>query len=95
MHPISPTWTKSCTWRLPTGQYRYAQFAWRGAAETKSLALHFTGSANENVDLYAGEKPGSPSAASRKLAEAVPSAWQVVRVDLWEAFAESPSEFRP
>jgi hypothetical protein len=56
-----PNWDFGIVEHPAPGQYRYAQFAWRGAAETKSLALHFTGSANENVDFYAGEKPGSPA----------------------------------
>ena len=85
-----PNWDFEIRAQPQPGQYRYCQFAWRGTAQTKSIALRFTGASGETVDLHAGQAPANAAANARKVAEKVPAAWQVVTVDLWEAFRDQP-----
>ena len=81
-----PNWDFEIAENPQPGQYGHVQFAWRGTAETKSIALRRTGSANETVDLCAGQAPANATSNTRKVVEEVPTDWQMVKVDLWEAF---------
>jgi outer membrane protein assembly factor BamB len=85
-----PDWDFEIVENPQPGQYRYCQLAWRGTAQTKSVALRLIGSSNETVELYAGQPPANAAANNRKLAEEVPADWQVVKIDLWEAFRKKP-----
>ncbi len=85
-----PNWDFEIVRDPKPGQYRYLQFAWRGTAQTKGLALRLSGSSGENLDLYAGEAPANAAANARNVADGVPAGWQVVEVDLWDAFRQQP-----
>jgi hypothetical protein len=85
-----PNWDFEIAENPQPGQYRYCHFAWRGTAQTKSIALRLTGSSNETVDLHAGQAPADAAANVKKVAEEIQTEWQLVKVDLWEAFRKKP-----
>jgi hypothetical protein len=77
-----PDWDFEVAEDPKPGQYRHLQFAWRALDPgAKGIVLHLGG-----VDLYAGEHTPADGVTGKKVGEAVPRDWQVVRVDLWDVF---------
>jgi hypothetical protein len=82
-----PNWDFELAENPQPGQYRYLQFAWRAAPETKGIALRIGhGHASDAVDLVAGEHSPTAGVLVRKVADAPPREWTVVSVDLWDVF---------
>jgi outer membrane protein assembly factor BamB len=84
-----PNWDFEIAEEPKPGQYRYLQFAWRSLAPgTKGITLRLDGdgpTSTHAVTLYAGQRAeGTAAGQLKKLADAPPADWQVVRVDLWE-----------
>jgi hypothetical protein len=68
------------------GQYRYLQFAWRGDAGAKGIGLSVGAAGAGQRAFTAGEVTLPELTTGRRISDAVPGKWTVVRVDLWEAF---------
>ena len=82
-----PNWDFEIAEKPAPGQYRYLQFAWKALSkETKGMSL-LLGRAwpGGGYNLFAGEHDWKEGVvASKKIADAPPSDWQIVTVDLWE-----------
>src|SRR5262249_22236517 len=84
-----PGWDFPIAENPKPGEYRYLQFAWKALApDTRGINLRLDGEpANTHaVTVYAGDSPPGQPLNPRKVADAVPREWTVVRVDLWEVF---------
>jgi len=84
-----PGWDFPIAEEPKPGEYRYLQFAWKALGEnTRSITFRLDGEpANtHSVMLFAGENPPGQPLNPRKVADAVPREWKVVRVDLWDVF---------
>jgi outer membrane protein assembly factor BamB len=83
-----PNWDFEIAEDPKPGQYRYLQFAWRAQAPgTKGLALRLDGDGptpTHSVTIHAGNVSGQTAGRVKKVADAPPGEWRVVRVDLWE-----------
>jgi outer membrane protein assembly factor BamB len=85
-----PNWDFEIAEKPGPGQYRYLQFAWKATSpDTKGIALQV----NEmrygvGVSAYCGEFKTPDGVKPKKIADAVPQEWQVVRIDLWEVFKQ-------
>ncbi len=64
------------------------QFAWKALSpQTKGITLRLDGdSYGKTLGCYAGEFAPQDDMVLRKIADAPPQDWQMVRVDLWEVF---------
>jgi outer membrane protein assembly factor BamB len=84
-----PNWDFEIAEEPKPGQYRYLQFAWKAAAAgTKTAYLRLDGVgqvSSEAVTFYAGAAVPDRAPNPKKVGDAVPDDWQVVRVDLWDA----------
>jgi outer membrane protein assembly factor BamB len=85
---VLPNWDFPIAEQPEPGQYRYLQFAWRALApETKGMLLQLGAQQyGDKLDLYAGTYTPGDGVRPKKVADAPPRDWQVVRVDLWEVF---------
>jgi hypothetical protein len=85
---VIPNWDFEIAENPGPGQYRYAQFAWKALSpQTKGLLLRLDGDGyGKSLGCYAGEFTPQDGMIARKIADAPPQEWQVVRVDLWEVF---------
>jgi hypothetical protein len=85
---VIPNWDFEIAEKPGPGQYRYAQFAWKALSpQTKGILLRLDGdSYGKALGCYAGEFAPQDGMIARKIADAPPQEWQVVRVDLWEVF---------
>ncbi len=69
------------------GQYRYLQFAWRALEPgTKGISLRVDDGGSDTVTLYAGDLPPGENPNPKRVGDAAPARWAVVKVDLWEVF---------
>jgi outer membrane protein assembly factor BamB len=76
------------------GQYRWLQFAWKGLSpETKGITLKLSDGGYGGYAIAAGEPSVWEGMITAKKLDAPPSAWQIVRVDLWAA-AKKPWRVR-
>lgn len=86
-----PNWDFEIVEKPGPGQYRYLQFAWKALSkETKGMSL-LLGRAwpGGGYNLFAGDHDWKEGVlASRKIADAPPTEWQVVTVDLWELYGK-------
>ena len=81
-----PNWDLEIAENPQPGQYRWLEFAWKaGGPEAKSIGLKLSCAAGETVAVHAGAAPAEGGNA-RKVADAPPTQWTKVRVDLWDAF---------
>ena len=83
-----PNWDFEIVREPKVGQYRYLQFAWKAAKATKGIALQVGTGGSDRVLFHAGDCPPTEVTNKKKLADAPPSEWSVVRVDLWEVFGK-------
>jgi hypothetical protein len=85
---VIPNWDFEIVKKPRLGQYRFLQFARRALAPgTKGIALRLDGeSYGKAVSLYAGQYRTEDGVVAKKVADAPPREWQVVRVDLWDLF---------
>jgi outer membrane protein assembly factor BamB len=85
-----PNWDFEIAEKPAPGQYRYLQFAWKATSpDTKGIALQV----NETrygvaVGAYCGEYKVPDGVKPKKIGDAVPQEWQVVRIDLWEVLKQ-------
>jgi outer membrane protein assembly factor BamB len=88
MGHVIPNWDFEIAENPGPGQYRYAQFAWKAlSSQTKGILLRLDGDSHgKSLGCYAGEFTPEDGMTARKIADAPPQEWQVVRVDLWEVF---------
>jgi len=81
-----PNWDFEIVENPKDGQYRYAQFAWKsGDGKATGVSITFTAAENKSVTLHAGAIRDARGTVE-KVADAIPSDWTVVRVDLWKLF---------
>jgi outer membrane protein assembly factor BamB len=85
-----PNWDFEIAENPTPGQYRYLQFAWHGTPQTQGAALRLTTPSSDEVEIYAGANLAGTAINSRKAADEVPTDWQIVKVDLWDAFRQRP-----
>ena len=87
---VIPNWDFEIAENPGPGQYRYAQFAWKALSpQTKGILLRLDGDGyGKSLGCYAGEFTPQDGMKPQKIADAVPQEWQVVRIDLWEAFRQ-------
>lgn len=80
-----PGWDFEVVEKPGPGQYRYAQFAWKaGGPQTKGMAVRIGGNAHHlKAELFAGSTTPFDGGKRVKIADAPPSEWKTVRVDLW------------
>jgi hypothetical protein len=83
-----PNWDFEIVREPKAGQYRYLQFAWKAGEATKGIALQVGTGGSDRVLFHAGDCPPTEVTDRRKLADAAPGEWSVVRVDLWEVFGK-------
>ncbi|MBA3847898.1 MAG: PQQ-binding-like beta-propeller repeat protein, partial [Planctomycetes bacterium] len=79
------------------GQYRWLQFACKAAsANTKAVALMFSGDQSANLLVHLGERIVLvDGGVQEKQAAATPTTdWTVVRVDLWELSGRKPGRIQ-
>jgi hypothetical protein len=90
MAHVIPNWDFEIVENPGPGQYRYAQFAWKALSpQTKGILLRLDGDAfGKALGCHAGEFTPQDGMKPHKISDAVPQDWQVVRVDLWEAFRQ-------
>lgn len=87
-----PNWDFEIAEEPKPGQYRYLQFACRALEPgTKGINLRLdngeTGKSPNAITIYVGQlAEGMAGGQVKKVADAPPGKWQVVRVDLWELF---------
>jgi hypothetical protein len=84
-----PDWDFEIVEHPKAGQYRWLQFAWKALSpQTKIMSLLIGGAWPEGgYALDAGAQPWPEGVlADKKVAEAPPPDWQVVRVDLWDLY---------
>jgi hypothetical protein len=83
---VLPNWDFEIAENPKPGQYRYLQFAWRASSpQTKGMMLRLDGDSYGNsVSCYSGSYSKEEDSRGRKIDDAPPSEWKVVRVDLWE-----------
>jgi hypothetical protein len=82
-----PNWDFEIVEEPKPGQYRYLQFAWRALEPgTKGISLRVDDGVHNTVTWHAGELPPAETPNPKRLADAAPLEWTVVRVDLWEVF---------
>jgi len=86
-----PNWDFEIAEKLRPGQYRYLQFAWRaGSPATRGITLRVdSNSYGHQVRCFAGESQAEDGTRPKKIADAPPREWQLVRVDLWEVLQSS------
>ena len=89
---VIPNWDFEIAENPGPGQYRYAQFAWKALSpQTTGITLRASMAkvtANRSAATR-GEFTPLADMVPRKIADAPPQDWQVVRVDLWEVFKKS------
>jgi outer membrane protein assembly factor BamB len=85
---VIPNWDFEIAENPGPGQYRFAQFAWKALSpQTRGILLRLDGDTyGHALGCYAGEFTPQDGMVARKIADAPPREWQVVRVDLWEVF---------
>jgi hypothetical protein len=83
---VLPNWDFEIAENPGPGQYRFAQFAWKALSpQTRGIMLRIDAEGYGNsLGCYAGEFTPQDGMKPRKIADAPPTEWQVVRVDLWE-----------
>ncbi|MGA2032768.1 MAG: PQQ-binding-like beta-propeller repeat protein [Thermoguttaceae bacterium] len=68
------------------GQYRWLQFAWKALSpQTKGMSLKLSDGGYGGYVIAAGEPTAWDGMTLVKKVDAPPSAWRIVRVDLWAA----------
>jgi hypothetical protein len=82
-----PNWDFEIVEDPKPGQYRHLQFAWKALTPgTRGIGLQVDNGVHDVALFHAGERPPGDTPNPRKLADAVPAEWTVVRVDLWKVF---------
>lgn len=83
---VIPNWDFLIVENPQPGQYRYLQFAWKALSPaTKGITLRVAESHFGGFAAYAGTPTHFEAAVEKKVADAPPTEWTVVRIDLWDA----------
>jgi hypothetical protein len=85
-----PNWDFEIAEKPRPGQYRYLQFAWKATSpDTKGITLQ-VGELRYGVQVgvHCGEYKPADGVKPKKVGDAVPRGWQVVRIDLWDVFRQ-------
>jgi hypothetical protein len=82
-----PNWDFEIAEDPGPGQYRHLQFAWRALGPgTNGISLRVDDARSDTITWHAGELPSGENPNPKQLQDTAPAGWEVVRIDLWEAF---------
>jgi len=80
-----PNWDVPIAENPKPGEYRWLQFAWRALSHgTKGMTLRVAPAHFGGLALHAGTYTKCQGAKAKRVANAPPAKWTLVRVDLWK-----------